>query len=242
MNARESLCALLESLAEINKRIPRQLLVDFVVGNATNDIKKHKLNEHELFGCGEGHEEEHYGLVINKAIKDKLIKKDRTSLSISVKGRKFLNNDGDAPYFVEEEDQTEPSKDAIARAQRLTQTDMTMAMAQPQEHMTHATRVKIKLIQAMDRQLALDYFAEQNNMAFEEVLDALEEMKKSGRSFDITYFLDEVMDKTSQQELLDYLNEVDGDLKRTLDEWGDVYKPEEIRLVRLKWEKDNTTL
>ncbi|MCD8302001.1 MAG: hypothetical protein LUC44_03170 [Prevotellaceae bacterium] len=241
MNAKESLCALLESLKEINKKMPRQLLIDFVVGNPTGAIQKHNLDSRELFGCGDKHDEEHFSLVLDQAIKDKLIKQTDEMLSITPLGRKKLKENGAKPYIVNEEDeQGEPDSAAIDKAERsrpAEEQDAALAAGQQQEHLGHHTQLKIHLIQAMDRQISLDYFAEQNNVAFDEVLDELEEMKQSGRTFDISYFLDEVMDKTSQQELYDCFDEYGGNLERTIAEMGDVYNTEEIRLARLNWHK-----
>ena len=89
----------------------------------------------------------------------------------------------------------------------------------------------------MDRKIALDDFAEQNNMEFDEVLDVLESLKSSGRKFDITYFVDEVLGEESLDELCEYFNTVDGDIAKTIKEYGDVYEPEEIRLAHLTWEE-----
>ncbi len=215
----------------------RQLLIDFVLGNVTQNIKKEKIEKHELFGCGDKHDEEHYTLVLEQALKDKLLKQKGQLLSITPSGKRMLKEGGNLPYLVGEEEQAEPDGDAIERAQRLTRQDDTLINKQQAENIGHQTKMKIKLIQAMDRQISLDYFAEQNNLAFDEVLMHLEEMKQSGRSFDISYFINEVMDEPSQQELSDYFDRTNGNLKSAIEEWGDVYKVEELRLALLNWKQ-----
>ncbi len=235
MNAKESLCTLLETLATVSPRMQRQLLIDFVVGNVTPNIKKEKLEEHELFGSGDKHDDDHYTLVLEQALKDKLIKQKGQWLTLTLGGKRMLKDDRNNPYLVSEDDQAEPDGDAIERAQHLTRQDDSLFNKQKSENIGGQTKTKIKLIQAMDRQISLDYFAEQNNLAFDEVLTQLEEMQQSGRTFDISYFVNEVMDEPSQRELSDYFEKTDGNLQSSIEEWGDVYKVEELRLALLYW-------
>ncbi len=235
MNAKESLCTLLETLATVKPKMQRQLLIDFVVGNVTQNIKKEKLEEHELFGSGDKHDEDHYTAVLEQALKDKLIRQKGQLLNLTTGGRRMLKDDKNNPYLVGEDEQAEPDGDAIERAQRLTRQDDSLFNKQKAENIGSQTKVKIKLIQAMDRQISLDYFAEQNNLAFDEVLTQLEEMQQSGRTFDISYFVNEVMDEPSQQELSDYFDRTAGHLQSAIEEWGDVYKVEELRLALLSW-------
>ncbi len=237
MNAKESLCTLLEALTVVSPKMQRQLLVDFVVGNVSQGIKKEKLDEHELFGSGDKHDDEHYTLVLDQALKDKLIKQRGQLLSITSSGKKVLKEGIDKPYLVSEEEQTEPDGAAIERAQHLAKQEDPLITKQQIEHIGNHAKMRIKLIQAMDRQISLDYFAEQNNLSFDDVLKHLEEMEQNGRVFDISYFIDEVLDAPSQRELFEYFDETNGNLQRTIEEWGDVYKEEEIRLALLNWKQ-----
>ncbi len=235
MDAKESLCALLESLTELNKKTPRTLLVDFVTGNASSAIKEHQLVEHELFGCGDKHDEDYFNMVIDQAIADKYLKTAENELSITAKGKKYLK--APTPYVIEENDeQGEPDGNALENVDDFADTEQIVPSASSDSIGSHA-KVKIQLIQAMDRKIALDDFAEQNNMEFDEVLDVLESLKSSGRKFDITYFVDEVLGEESLDELCEYFNTVDGDIAKTIKEYGDVYEPEEIRLAHLTWEE-----
>lgn len=238
MDARESLNILMGCLEETGKKLPRQTLLDFVVGNVSMEIEKANLGEHELFGCGDKHDEDHYNAVLDQAIKDNIMKQTGEEVRVTPKGRRMLKSGTRKPYPVnDDEEHGEPDSAALDKEQRLGQPEATAATGQTVEHIGHHTKVKILLIQAMDRKLSLDDFAEQNNIGFDEVLDELEEMRESGRTFDVSYFLDEVMDKSSQQELFDCFKEAGGDLKKTLEEMGDVYTAEEIRLAHLVWRK-----
>ena len=95
----------------------------------------------------------------------------------------------------------------------------------------------IHLIQAIDRKIPLDDYAEQNQLDFDEMLFQLEHLIKRGTKLDIQYFIDEVLEKDCQDELFDYFDEVDGDLNKAIDEFDGIYQPEEVRLARLVWKK-----
>ena len=95
----------------------------------------------------------------------------------------------------------------------------------------------INLIQAIDRKIPLDDYAEQNQFDFDEVLSLLEHLIGRGTKLDIQYFIDEVMEKECQEELFDYFDEVDGNVEKAIDEFYGIYQPEEVRLARLVWKK-----
>ena len=79
------------------------------------------------------------------------------------------------------------------------------------------------------------FIAEQMQLGFDEVLDNLEHLIQRGTRIDISYFVDEVMEKDCQDELFDYFDEVDGDVDKAISEFDGIYQPEEIRLARLVW-------
>ena len=95
----------------------------------------------------------------------------------------------------------------------------------------------IHLIQAIDRKIPLDDYAEQNQLDFDEMLFQLEHLIKRGTKLNIQYFIDEVLEKDCQDELFDYFDEVDGDVNKAIDEFDGIYQPEEVRLARLVWKK-----
>ena len=93
----------------------------------------------------------------------------------------------------------------------------------------------IHLIQAIDRKIPLDDYAEQMQLGFDEVLDNLEHLIQRGTRIDISYFVDEVMEKECQDELFDYFDEENGDVEKAISEFDGIYQPEEVRLARLVW-------
>ena len=103
---------------------------------------------------------------------------------------------------------------------------------------TAKSQQMIHLIQAIDRKLPLDDYAEQMQMGFDEVLDLLEHLIERGTKIDISYFVDEVLEKECQDELFDYFDEVDGNVEKAIEEFYGIYQPEEIRLARLVWKPE----
>ena len=97
--------------------------------------------------------------------------------------------------------------------------------------------LKVKIIQNIDRQIALDDIATAQNIDFDDLLDEVEAIVYSGTKLNIDYFLDEVMDEDRVDEIYDYFadSETD-DLETAIQELGG--DEDEIRLVRIKFISD----
>ena len=96
--------------------------------------------------------------------------------------------------------------------------------------------LKVKIIQSIDRQIALDDIATAQGIEFEDLLDEVEAIVYSGTKLNIDYFLDEVMDEDHVDDIYDYFCESDTDrLSVAQQELGDEYSEDEIRLVRIKF-------
>ena len=96
--------------------------------------------------------------------------------------------------------------------------------------------LKVKIIQAIDRQVALDDIANAQGLDFSELLDEVEAIVYSGTRLNIDYFLDEVMDEDHIDDIYDYFAESDTDsLDAAIDELGYDCSEDEIRLVRIKF-------
>ena len=97
--------------------------------------------------------------------------------------------------------------------------------------------LKVKIIQNIDRQIALDDIANAQNIDFDELLDEVEAIVYSGTKLNINYFLEEVMDEDRVDEIYDYFAESDtDDLETAIQELGG--DEDEIRLVRIKFISD----
>ena len=96
--------------------------------------------------------------------------------------------------------------------------------------------LKVSIIQGIDRQIALDDIANAKGIEFDEMLDEVEAIVYSGTKLNIDYFLEEVMDEEHVDDIYDYfLDSETDDLETALEELGDDYSEEEIRLVRIKF-------
>ena len=94
--------------------------------------------------------------------------------------------------------------------------------------------LKVKIIQNIDRQIALDDIANAQNIDFDELLDEVEAIVYSGTKLNIDYFLEEVMDEDRVDEIYDYFADSDtDDLETAIQELGG--DEDEIRLVRIKF-------
>lgn len=95
---------------------------------------------------------------------------------------------------------------------------------------------KVAIINSIDRQVALDDIAVAKGLEFDELLDKIEAIVYSGTKINIDYFINDVMDEDHVEDIYQYFKESEtDDLDDAIDELGDEYSEEEIRLVRIKF-------
>ena len=98
------------------------------------------------------------------------------------------------------------------------------------------SKKKISIIHSIDRKVALDDIAVANGIEFDELLDEIEAIVYSGTKINIDYFINDVIDDDIVDEIYQYFRESETDnLDVALDELGEDYTEEEIRLVRIKF-------
>ena len=98
------------------------------------------------------------------------------------------------------------------------------------------SKMKVAIIQAIDRKVALDDIALSKGIEFGELLDEVEAIVYSGTKLNIDYFLEEIMDEDHLLDIYDYFKESTTDkIDDALDELGDDFTEEEVRLVRIKF-------
>ena len=96
--------------------------------------------------------------------------------------------------------------------------------------------LKVKIIQSIDRQVALDDIAQAQGLEFGELLDEVDAIVYSGTKLNIDYFLEEVMDEDHVDDIYDYFMESETDsVDDAIEELGGDYSEDEIRLVRIKF-------
>ena len=98
------------------------------------------------------------------------------------------------------------------------------------------SKLKVSIIQAIDRKIALDELAESKGLEFGVLLDEIEAIVYSGTKINIDYFLHEIMDDEHIDDIFDYFKESESDsLEDAIEEFGMEYSEEEIRLIRIKF-------
>ncbi len=98
------------------------------------------------------------------------------------------------------------------------------------------SKLKVSIIQAIDRKVDLDDIAMTNGIDFDELLSEIESIVYSGTRLNIDYFIEEVLDDEHINEIFDYFNESETDnMAEALKELGTEYSEDEIRLVRIKF-------
>lgn len=105
--------------------------------------------------------------------------------------------------------------------------------------MARKSNRKISIIQAIDRKIDLEEVCDGMGLEFPEFLDELEAIVEAGTKIDIDYFVREILDDDQLQEITDYFRESeDGDIEAAIQELGDEYDEEDIRLARVKFISD----
>jgi len=102
--------------------------------------------------------------------------------------------------------------------------------------MPNRSKVKIAIIQGIDRKIDLEELAEGKGMELCDLLTEIEAIVDSGTRLNLDYYIDEIMDTEHQDELMDWFaDSEDDDLEGAIEEFGGEYTEDEIRLMRVKF-------
>lgn len=107
--------------------------------------------------------------------------------------------------------------------------------------MSRKSMPRQSIIQGIDRKISLDEIAESHGMKFSDFITELETIVESGGiRLNIDYYLEDIMEEDYIDELMDYFAETeDDDIDAAIEEFGEDYTDDEIRLVRLKFICEN---
>ena len=96
--------------------------------------------------------------------------------------------------------------------------------------------LKVKIIQSIDRKIDLEEVARAQGLDFDDLLTEIENIVYSGTKLNIDYFIDDVMDEDHVDDIYDYFCESEtDDLNVAMEELGEEYSEEDIRMVRIKF-------
>ena len=98
------------------------------------------------------------------------------------------------------------------------------------------SKMKVSIVQNIDRKVALDDIASSKGLEFSELLDEIESIVYSGTRINIDYFIFDAIDEDRVEDIYQYFKEsTTDDLQEAIDELGSDYSEDEIRLVRIKF-------
>jgi ATP-dependent DNA helicase RecQ len=99
------------------------------------------------------------------------------------------------------------------------------------------SKIKIFIIQQIDRKVDLDEIAEAKAISFDELLTEIENICFSGTKLNLDYYVDEIIDETKQDDIFDYFLNAESDSIQDAvdDEANEDYSEDELRLMRIKF-------
>ncbi|WP_186754689.1 DNA helicase RecQ [Echinicola salinicaeni] len=103
------------------------------------------------------------------------------------------------------------------------------------------SKVKISIIQQVDRKVDLDEIASNLNIGMTELLQEIEQIIYSGTKLNINYYINNIMDEDREDTLHDYFMNAETDnIREALHELEDEdFGEEEIRVYRIKFISDH---
>ncbi len=96
--------------------------------------------------------------------------------------------------------------------------------------------LKVQLIQNIDRKLPLEDIGRAQGKNIEEIVDEIQAIVASGTRVNINYYIDDILDSDSQDEIYTYFSEAETDnLVEAHNEFDGDYSEEELRLMWIKF-------
>ncbi len=98
------------------------------------------------------------------------------------------------------------------------------------------SKEKIFIIQNIDKKIELEEIAESQGRSINDIIEEIEHICFSGTKLNLDYYIDTFLDEDRQDDIYDYfMNAETDDLDEAIEELGEDYTEEEIRLMRVKF-------
>ena len=304
----------LSSVVALDENYKIKILVDFISGKETKEMKDFRFTKKPLFGVGKEKDDTFWSSILRHALLNDLVYKDIESyglLKMTDKGRAFIETpvpikipinhnyeemnaepdftsgrtavldkvlmrllkdmrrdvakQKDVPPFVIFQD---PSLEDMATQYPITMDEMAnitgvskgkaMRYARPfiemikdyveeneierptdfvVKQVANKSKVKVNIIQGIDRKIPLHDIASSNQLSMEDLLEELDAIVLSGTKLNIDYYIEDGVDEYSRDDIYEYFMEAETDsveeAYKELKE--DDVTLEEIQLMRIKF-------
>jgi ATP-dependent DNA helicase RecQ len=98
------------------------------------------------------------------------------------------------------------------------------------------SKMKIFIIQQVDKKMDLEEIAEIKDISFEELIDEIEHICYSGTRLNLNYYLNQIIDDEKQEEIMEYFLSAESDsIDDAMDEFDEEFSEEDLRLMRIKF-------
>jgi ATP-dependent DNA helicase RecQ len=99
------------------------------------------------------------------------------------------------------------------------------------------SKIKIYIIQQIDKKMDLEEIADNKGISFDELLNEIEHICYSGTRLNLNYYIDQMLDDEKQEDIINYFLSAESDsIEDALeDEDNADYSEEELRLMRIKF-------
>jgi len=99
------------------------------------------------------------------------------------------------------------------------------------------SKIKIFLIQQIDKKVDLEDIAQAKKLSIQEVLEEIEHICYAGTKLNLDYYISQVIDEDRQEEIFDYFMTAETDnIQQARVSLGDIdFTEEDIRLMRIKF-------
>ncbi len=312
--AKDDVVLALRAIEATNELYLIKVLVDFIKGNNSKEMKDFRLDQEKLFGVGKEKDELYWNSIFRQSLLTNYIKKEIEQygiIKLTDEGRKFIKNPTsfmvtmNHDFTTELEDIEEsngriaalddqlfamlkdlrksvskkhnlppyiifqdPSLEDMATQYPISMDDMTkitgvssgkaQKYAQPFieliaqyvedndidrpddfviKQVANKSKIKVAIIQGIDKKLSLGEIASQNQMNYDELMEELDSIVQSGTRLDLDYFIDDNVDEYAREEIHGYFMKAEtDDINAAFKELkDDDINFEEIRLMRIKF-------
>ncbi|MBK6267000.1 DNA helicase RecQ [Marivirga sp. S37H4] len=120
--------------------------------------------------------------------------------------------------------------------QYVEENDITTAADVMVKSSVNKSKMKIFIIQQVDKKIELEEIAEMKDISFEQLITEIENICYSGTRLNLDYYLEQIIDEDKQEEIIDYFLSAETDsIDDAMEEFEDEFSEEDMRLMRIKF-------